>query len=769
MEQSITVTSGRPLPLGPTATPSGTNFSLFSRHGTRVWLLLFDAASDDKPSHTFALDPHRNRTGDLWHIHLAGVGHGQLYLYQVDGPYQPEQGHRFNRYKPLLDPHAKAIAENDCDWDFRDALGYNPFAETDADLTFSDHTNFANTVKCVVYGDDGFDWQGDRPLNRPLAETIIYETHVRSLTYHPTSRAKYPGTYRGVIEKIPYFKALGVTAIELLPIHYFNEWDFERHNPLTGERLRNYWGYNTLNFFAPMGCYSHLSWERGGPVMAFKEMVRALHQAGLELILDVVFNHTIEGNELGPTISFRGLDNSIYYLLAENKRYYQNISGVGNTFNCNHPVGQDFIIECLRYWVQEMHVDGFRFDLATILSRDRWGHVSGDPPLPVRIAEDPILRHTKLIAEPWDLGHYQVGHYPGGRWAEWNDRFRDDVRQFWRGEHDLAGPIATRIGGSSDLFSHSGRTPNHSINFIAAHDGFTLNDLVSYNDKDNTANGENNHDGHDKNYSYNHGTEDGPSDDPGIEGVRNRQVKNFLATLMLAQGTPMLNGGDEFRRTQKGNNNAYCQHNEISWYDWRYVNRYADIHRFARYAILMRQAHPIFRRTIFFTGEDRDDDQMHDIYWYNPNGCNASWASHSRAMMCMMDGAKEETGANRDDVDVLMMFNADLNSHLFYLPPAPHSHRWHVALDTGLPAPYDIRLPGREIEVGPSIAYQVHPRSMVVLFAKPVDTQVSRWILQADLKKHVVLKRKHLVRYARRRRNQVTPPRHKRRRVLRWR
>ncbi len=676
--------------------------------------MLFDRPTDGRPSYEFELDPDLHRTGDHWHIHLSNVQHGQLYLYRMDGPYQPKQGHRYNRYKPLLDPYAKALSGG-FKWDFSQSYGY-VHSSGKGDLSFSTSTNLAGMPKSILYGDDGFDWQGDRPLNRPLNETIIYETHVRSLTYHPSSGVEYPGTYMGVAEKIPYFKNLGVTTIELLPIHIFDEWEFTRFNPKTGERLRNYWGYNTLNFFSPQGHYSHLGADRGQQVIAFKEMVRALHQAGLEVILDVVFNHTVEGNHLGPTLCFRGIDNLIYYTLEDNPRYYKNFSGVGNTFNCNHPVVQDFIIDCLRYWVQEMHVDGFRFDLATILSRDPHGNLVDNPPLPIRIAEDPLLRTAKLIAEPWDIGGYQTGRYPGGRWAEWNDKYRDQIRQFWRGDPGMTGSLATRLAGSADLYYANGRRPNHSINFIAAHDGFTLNDLVSYNHKHNEANGENNRDGHNHNYSFNYGQE-GPTDDPEIEAIRARQVKNFLATLMLSQGTPMLNGGDEFRRTQKGNNNAYCQHNEISWYDWGFLEKYADIHRFARLSIALRRAHPVFQRTRFFAGRDFDEDQFKDVHWYSYTGAEADWDPTDKWLMCTMDGAREETGADQDDVDVLMMFNAGEHARLFYLPPTPHPGSWQLVIDTGQPSPRDIYAPGEEIELGPTIAYPVKGRSMVVMIS----------------------------------------------------
>ncbi len=711
----IQATPGYPNPLGARVTDTGTNFAIFSRHATRVWLMLFNSPQDKTPGYEVELDPVLNRTGDVWHIHLSGLQHGQLYLYRMDGPYEPEHGFRFNRHKPLLDPYARAIS-GEGSWDFRDAYGYDPTSKK-GDLAMATTANLAGMPKCVVYGEDGFDWQGDRPLNRPLHQTIIYETHVRSLTCHPAAGVVHPGTYRGIVEKIPYFKQLGVTAIELLPVHLFNELEFERFNPKTGERLSNYWGYNTVSFFSPHAGYSQLGSARGQQVVAFKEMVRALHQAGLEVILDVVFNHTAEGNHTGPTFSFRGIDNSIYYLLEDNKRYYKNFSGVGNSLNCNHPIVQDLIIDCLRYWVQEMHVDGFRFDLATSLSRDRWGNIQGDPALPARIAEDPLLRTAKLIAEPWDIGGYQVGHFPGGRWAEWNDKYRDEIRQYWRGDPGMTGALATRLAGSADLYYANHRRPNHSINFVAAHDGFTLNDVVSYNSKHNEPNGENNLDGHNYNVSYNYGQE-GPSKDPRLEAVRSRQVKNFLGTLLLSQGTPMLNGGDEFRRSQQGNNNAYCQDNPISWYDWSLLEKYADIYRFTRAVIAQRQAHPAFQRTSFFTGRDLDGNQFGDIHWYCPSGRYADWDPTDRWLMCLLDGAKKETGAETDDVDVLMMFNSSNQSHFFYLPPAPNGRGWHLALDTGLPSPQDVVFPGEEMELEPTPGYRVKARSMVVLLAK---------------------------------------------------
>ncbi|MEM7343519.1 MAG: glycogen debranching protein GlgX [Chloroflexota bacterium] len=705
---TIHITPGQPTPFGATPTNNGTNFALFSRHATRVWLLLFDNPTDGQPRQEIQLNPIDNRTGDVWHIHLTEVGHGDYYLYRVEGPYQPEQGHRFNPHKPLLDPYAKALTGG-FTWDLTQSYSYDLDAE-DKDNSFSTSSHIDGMPKCIIYGYDGFDWQGDRPLNRPLNETIIYETHVQSLTADPSANVAQPGTFQGIIDKIPYFKDLGVTAIELLPIHAFYEWEFTRFNPETGERLPNYWGYNTLAFFAPHGNYSHLGADQGQQIIAFKEMVRALHQAGLEIILDVVFNHTVENDHLGRTLSFRGLDNSLYYLLEKDLRRYKNLSGVGNSFNCNHPIGRDFIIDCLRYWVQEMHVDGFRFDLATSLSRDRWGDISGNPALPARIAEDPILRTTKLIAEPWDLGGYQVGHFPGGRWAEWNDKYRDEVRGFWRGDPGLTGALATRLAGSADLYYANERSPNHSINYIAAHDGFTLNDLVSYNEKHNEANGEGNRDGHNHNLSFNYGTE-GWSDDPEINATRLRQVKNFIATLLLSQGTPMLNGGDEFRRSQQGNNNAYCQDNEISWYNWDMLGANEEVLRFTQQLIALRQANPIFRRTEFFTGQPVEDNTVNDIHWFGPDGQDAQWADGDKWLMCTMTGQEQQ---GPDEVDVLMIFNADDTTVTFQIPSSSRQQAWHLVFDTSLETLGD-EAPLTEVTAP---AYQAQPRSMVVLITK---------------------------------------------------
>ena len=546
---------------------------------------------------------------------------------------------------------------------------------------------------------------------------MIYETHVRGLTAHPSSGVEHPGTFLGVAESIPYLVDLGVTSLELLPVQEFDSLENPRTDPLTGERLRNYWGYSTMAFFAPKGSYA--AWgSRGEQVIEFKEMVRRLHGAGIEVILDIVFNHTAEGGEAGPTLSFRGLDNRIYYILDEDRRRYKNFSGCGNTMNCNHPVVRTMIRDCLRYWVVEMHVDGFRFDLGSILGRDQEGHLLENPPVIEGIAEDPILRGTKIIAEAWDAGGaYQVGSFPGGRWAEWNDRYRDDVRRFWRGDPGGARSLATRITGSSDLYLRDGRKPFHSINFVTAHDGFTLDDLVSYDRKRNRRNGEEDRDGSDSNYSSNCG-EEGPTRIAAIEATRNVQVKNFLATLLLSIGTPMILGGDEFRRTQGGNNNAYCQDNETSWYDWRFLAVHADVRRFAKECIAFRLRHPAFRRPEFFTGQDADFNSTPDITWFDEAGASPDWAVVDSRIAARIDGSKADILADRDDNDFYLIFNARPESAVFKLGPAPLARRWHRAIDTSLPSPEDIALPGEEPVLVPQDEYAVAPRSFVLFLSK---------------------------------------------------
>jgi isoamylase len=708
---------GEPLPLGCAPNDHGVQFAVFSRHATGVSLLLFASAQDGVPTDEIVLDPRENRTGDIWHVQVEGIGPGQCYLYRVFGPYEPQKGHRFNSNKLLLDPYAKAVTGNFV-WNLADARGYDP-ASPDRDLSFSQVSDAAGMPKCIVVSDE-FDWHGDRPLNLPLRHSVIYETHVRGLTLHPSSRrlgVTHPGTFRGVAEMIPYCRKLGITAVELLPVQEFDEYEVQRTNPLNGRKLDNYWGYSTISFFAPKGSYSS-SGGRGQQVAEFKEMVRELHGAGIEVILDMVFNHTAEGNELGPTLCYRGWDNSIYYILDDDRRFYKNYTGCGNTLNCNHPIVRSLIIDCLRYWVVEMHVDGFRFDLGSVLGRDSQGELMENPPVVERIAEDPVLRDTKIIAEAWDAaGAYQVGSFPGGRWAEWNDRFRDDVRRFWRGDPDTAPNLATRLTGSADLYLRDGRKPFHSINFVTSHDGFTLNDLVTYSKKHNEANGEKNRDGFEPNYSANYGVE-GETDDEAVREIRNRQVKNFLATVLLSLGTPMLLGGDELRRTQKGNNNAYCQNNEISWYDWEFKDGHADILRFCRLLIAFRRNHPAFHRPEFFNGKDRDRNRIPDITWFDEKGREMQWGKADRLLAYRLDGSKAEIAADRDDNDFYLMFNALGEDREFVICAAPGGKSWHLAVDTGLPSPEDFPEPGGEPALEPHDRHTLQSRSMAVLLAE---------------------------------------------------
>ncbi|MDR1956489.1 MAG: glycogen debranching protein GlgX, partial [Treponema sp.] len=690
--ESCILEPGKALPVGASLTGQGVNFSLFSRNASSVTLVLFASSEPDSAYQKLKLDPQRNRTGDMWHCHIPGLRSGALYLYQVDGPYIPEKGLRFNPHKLLLDPYAKALTSLR-NWDLRSSMGYDPQNPL-GDSSFSTIDDLPSKPRCVVI-DDAFDWQEDRPLNYPLRFSVLYETHVRGLTKHPDSQVKHPGTYRGVIEKIPFFKELGVTSLEFLPIQEFHEREHTRLNPRTGKPLVNYWGYSTVAFFAPKGSYASDT-SLGGSVREFKEMVRELHKAGLEVILDIVFNHTAEGNEQGPTFSFRGLDNRIYYILDENQRYYKNYSGCGNTVKCNNPVVRTFIIDCLRYWVMEMHVDGFRFDLGSILGRDQAGRLMENPPVLERIAEDPVLRHTKIIAEAWDAGGaYQVGWFPGGRWAEWNDRYRDEVRKYWRGDPHQTRHLATRLAGSSDLYLRDGRKPFHSINFITSHDGFTLKDLVSYAVKHNEENAEQNRDGNDTNYSANYGFE-GPSCNPRIETLRERLMKNYIATLMVSQGTPMILGGDEMGRTQRGNNNAYCQDNEISWYDWSLLAKNSGLFRFVKEMIAFRRRHPGFMRPEFYTGRDGDYNAIPDISWFDEKGAIPDWDTIGTCLALRMDGSKADILADRDDNDCFIMFNASETSVSFTVCKPLEGKQWVRVIDTGLPPPGDICVPGTE-------------------------------------------------------------------------
>ena len=616
--ESGDVQAGSAQPWGARSRGEGVNFSIFSRHATRIQLEFYDGPADAKPSRVIQLDPVRNRTGDVWHAWVRGITSGQLYAYRVDGPYHPSEGHRFNSHKLVFDPFATAITGLD-NWDFTPARGYDP-ASNLTDLSFSTLDDAGAMPKCV-FTHERFDWGNDSPPKHSPSEAVVYETHVRGFTIHPSSGVAHPGTFRGLTEKIPYLQDLGVTAVELMPVQEFNANELLHVDPITGESLRNYWGYDPVAYLAPKGSYCSRG-SLGEQAVEFQEMVTSFHRAGIEVIVDTVLNHTAEGNELGPTLCLRGIDNSIFYMLQEyDRRYYKDFAGTGNTLNANHPIVQDYVMDVLRYWVTQMHVDGFRFDLASVLGRDEHGNILQNAPLLERIAEDPILRNVKIIAEAWDAGGaYQVGSFSQRRWREWNGRFRDDVRRFWIGDPGMVGTFASRIGGSSDLYQQAGKGPDASLNFITCHDGFTMNDLVSYKQKHNDENGEYNHDGTPANYSDNCGVE-GPTDDSVVEATRKRMIKNLLLTLFISRGVPMLSGGDEFRRTQRGNNNAYCQDNAISWYDWSLLEKHQEIYRFTRAMIAFRRAHPVLRKEAFYT-----DDE---IKWFGPQGSCPIGGIHS--------------------------------------------------------------------------------------------------------------------------------------------
>ncbi|MBN2021825.1 MAG: glycogen debranching protein GlgX [Pirellulales bacterium] len=650
-----------PLPYGAICHDDGVQFVVVSRSAQAMRVLTYDRVDGREPSEVIDFDPSLNRWGDIWSIFVPGMGPGQLYHFQADGPHAPEQGHRFDPTARLIDPYATALAGN--------------FLPSDDGIV--------RPPKCVVV-DNEFDWQGDRHLRRDLSETIIYELHVRGFTKAKSSGVRHPGTYLGLMDKIPYLQSLGVTAVELMPVHEFPVLDCLGQKPARP----NYWGYDPIAFFSPHRGYAAGS-EPGCQVREFKEMVRALHQAGIEVILDVVFNHTAEGNHEGPVFAFKGLENRVYYMLNPDGTY-KNYSGCGNTLNGNHPIVRELIFHCLRHWVHNYHVDGFRFDLASILSRDRQGHLVPNPPVVESISEDPLLADTKIIAEAWDAaGAYQVGTFGQLRWAEWNGRYRDDVRRFWRGDPHLTGAMATRLAGSSDLYQPGGRRPYHSINFITSHDGFTLNDLVSYNEKHNEANGEDNRDGDNNNFSYNYGVE-GPTRRQAVERVRVRQIKNLMATLLLSQGAPMLWAGDECRRTQRGNNNAYCQDNAISWFDWQLTKRHEGLRRFCRELIAFRRAELTIRQTNFLSGQPQRPGGLPDVSWYGPDGRPVDWDRDAPSLACLLAAAPRVEKATRPNHHVLTLCHAGTEPRRFALPPLARRIAWRTFIDTAADPPHDV-------------------------------------------------------------------------------
>jgi glycogen operon protein len=677
---------GRSFPLGASLTPAGVNFSVFSRSASAVDLLLFDREDDSRPARVIPIDAATNLTYHYWHVFVPGLQAGQLYGYRVHGPLDPSNGFRFDSEKVLLDPYGRAVVVPET-------------YSRDAARLEGDNTRAA--MKSAVVDSGDYDWEGDAPLCHPSSRTIIYELHVRGFTQHPSSglRPEVRGTYAGLIEKIPYLQQLGITAVELLPVFQFDAQDAP-----TG--LVNYWGYSPVSFFAPHRAYSSRQ-DCLGPVHEFRDMVKALHRAGIEVILDVVFNHTAEGDHRGPTLSFRGFENDAYYVLEQDRSRLANYSGTGNTLNANHPVVRRMILDSLRYWVAEMHVDGFRFDLASILARDASGQVLSNPPVLLDIESDPALAGAKLIAEAWDAaGLYQVGSFVGDSWKEWNGRFRDDVRSFLRSDDDTTAPIADRFLGSPAIYSHKERDAEVSVNFVACHDGFTLNDLVSYDQKHNEANGESNRDGANDNRSWNCGVE-GPSDDPAVEKLRTRQVKNFLIVTMFSLGVPMIGMGDEVRRSQSGNNNAYCQDNETSWFDWALLEKHAGVHRFTR--LLME------RRLL----RDLDAEQHHLSLnqllgaarktWHGVKLGQPDWSASSHSIALTFHLANEN-----------LIYHLILNSYwepLEFELPGGNRGQWRRWVDTALDSPDDIAV----WQTSPAISgstYLAGPRSVVALYAE---------------------------------------------------
>jgi isoamylase len=671
---------GRPYPLGATWEGDGTNFALFAENATGADLCLFSGPHELKE---FARVRLKDQTNGVWHVFLPEVRPGQLYAYRVYGRYDPASGKRFNASKLLLDPYAKAI---NGDFSWHPSLSGYARGQKKEDLVRDFQNSAPYVPKCVVV-DDAFDWQGVEPPRTPMQDTIFYETHVKGISkLCPHIPPELRGTYAGLGSEpvINYLRSLGVTAVELLPVHHHVDEEFLYYKGLT-----NYWGYASIGFFAPHAGFA--AWgTQGSQVHEFKTMVRSLHAAGIEVILDVVYNHTGEGNHLGPTLSFRGIDNEAYYRLMENRRFYRDFTGTGNTLDMTHPRVLQLVMDSLRYWVRDMGVDGFRFDLACALGRERYAF-TGRHAFFQAVAQDPVLAGVKMIAEPWDLGEggYQVGAFPAP-WSEWNGRYRDDVRCYWKGDDSQVGKFASRIAGSGDIYWPGKRPPTSSVNFITAHDGFTLRDLVSYNNKHNEANQEGNRDGDSHNNSWNHGAE-GPTEDAKINDLRARQQRNFLATLFVSQGVPMLSAGDEFGRSQGGNNNAYCQDNEISWLPWEGVDE--QLLEFTRTMIALRREHPIFRRTRFFQPEAPTPDKPREIVWFSPEGkemTQAQWYAHYYRCLTMTLHGRTEEGPHTstqppEDVTFLVLFNAHSEPVEFLLPGRGSEVKWELLVSTALP------------------------------------------------------------------------------------
>jgi isoamylase len=696
---------GKFYPLGATLQEDGVNFAIYSQYAQEVFLLLFDDP-DGEPTDIVKLN---NPTRYIWHVLVHNARPGQLYAYKIRGDYNPAYGLRFNDHKLLIDPYSKALTGK-----FRNTdnllLGYEA-SSGNKDLTQDIRDNAQLVPKSIVI-DDSFDWQADAPPDIRPEESIIYEVHTKGFTAHPSSGAKNPGTYLGFIDKIPYLRELGINAVELLPIQEFYVEDF-----LLEKGLTNYWGYNTIGFFAPESSYSTGS-HPGCQVTEFKMLVRELHKAGIEVILDVVYNHSGEGSELGPTICFRGVDNSTYYALTgtarEPFRYYMNYTGCGNSLNLANAQAIRFVMDSLRYWVQVMHVDGFRFDLASVLGRED-GFFRSSASFFDAISQDPVLSRVKLIAEPWDIGTYQVGNFPID-WSEWNGKFRDTIRKFGKGDAGQVKDLGWRVTGSADLYGDDGRSAYNSVNFVTCHDGFTLNDLVSYNYKHNEANQENNNDGTNDNNSWNCGAE-GETENPEILRLRKQSIKNYICLLLFSSGTPMILGGDEFMRTQKGNNNAYCQDNEIGWFDWGLTTKHADMLEFVKKAIAVEKSFRVLRRRKFLLGMDMDADNVPDITWYGLNLDNPSWDDPElRTLCCRLDGSEAESES--PDYHLFFILNADWREQAVKLPPLTDGKRWYMVIDTSLPPGEDFSGAGRTVRIDPPEYYIANARSTVVLLGK---------------------------------------------------
>ena len=699
-KSSKKISNGNISPLGATLNKGGVNFAIYSKYSKEAFLLLFDSP-DSEPTDIIKIETRKN---DTWHVFVHGLKAGQLYGYKFDGDYNPKEGVRFNKHKLLLDPYAKAISGK-CENKDNLLFSYN-VNSINKDLTMDTRDNAIIFPKSIVIADD-FNWEGDKGVKVELNKAIIYEVHLKGFTAHQTSGVKNPGTYLGFIEKIPYLKDLGITAVEFLPIHEAYDQDF-----LAQKELSDYWGYNTIGFFAPESSYSNKC-STGCQVNEFKTLVQEIHKAGISVILDVVYNHTGEGNHLGPSVCFRGIDNQTYYALAGNMgepyRNYINDAGCGNILDVEKPVVLKMIIDSLKYWVLTMHVDGFRFDLAPIITREK-GKYNKRSPFFEAIENDHVLKNIPMIAEPWDLTTYQVGNFPKG-WSEWNGKFRDISRKFIKGDDNQTREFAMRLTGSSDLYGDDGRNPYNSINFITCHDGFTLNDLYSYNSKHNEANLENNRDGSDSNYSWNCGFE-GETQDADILKLRKRMIKNAICTLIFSQGTPMLLGGDEFMRTQKGNNNAYCQDNDISWFNWNDVQKNADIWEFTTKAINFRKRYTILHRGKFLIGQDMDADNVSDILWFGDNADKPDWNNLKlKTVAFQLDGSEEPSELG--NYHLFLIFNADLIRHTVKLPHYDKM-QWYRVVDTNLNNGQDFLAPGQELFLNPQDSYVSNSRTVIV-------------------------------------------------------